>query len=173
MTIRFRGARLATAITCCVFAFFVAGDAGAFNSYLTTFKSTYPSSTSGNAGCVTCHGTKADGSSDTGTWNRYGAALRTAGGATFAARLTAVEGRPYQLQIRAGSQEFDVGVLSQRFHVQHERRSGAHRLSQDGELRDRDRRRQAQLGAEPVIGPGKRGPRWTAVVSRISRRNAA
>ena len=72
-------ARLATAFTLCVFAFLVAGDADAFNSYLTTFKSTYPSSTTGNAGCVTCHGTRADGSSDTGTWNRYGAALRAAG----------------------------------------------------------------------------------------------
>jgi PKD repeat protein len=103
-------ARLATAFTLCVFAFLVAGDADAFNSYLTTFKSTYPSSTTGNAGCVTCHGTRADGSSDTGTWNRYGTAMRAAGGATFAARLAAVEGQDSDGEGHTNRQEIDASA---------------------------------------------------------------
>lgn len=110
MTIRPRRARLATATTLCVFAYLAAVDAEAFNSYLTTFKSTYPASTSGNAGCVTCHGTKADGSSDTGTWNRYGAALRAAAGATFAARLVAVEGQDSDGEGHTNRQEIDANA---------------------------------------------------------------
>jgi len=110
MTKRFPGARLATAIESCVFAVLAAGDAEAFNSYLTTFKSTYPSSTTGNAGCVTCHGTKADGSSDTGTWNGYGAAVRAAAGSTFAARLAAVAGQDSDGEGHANRQEIDASA---------------------------------------------------------------
>lgn len=75
----------------CLSAVLLATDARALSSYLTTFNSTYPASTTGNASCVTCHGTTASGSSNTGTFNRYGAALRALTGG-IAARLAQVEG---------------------------------------------------------------------------------
>ena len=110
MTTRFPGAGPAVAITLCAFALLIAGEARAFNSYLTTFKNTYPSSTTGNASCVTCHGTKADGSSDTGTWNGYGAAVRAATGANFAARLAAVESLDSDGEGHTNRQEIDASA---------------------------------------------------------------
>lgn len=86
-----RQARWAIVTGFCLSAVLLATDARAFSSHLATFNSTYPASTTGSASCVTCHGTTASGSSNTGTFNRYGAALRALTGG-IAARLAQVEG---------------------------------------------------------------------------------
>jgi PKD repeat protein len=87
----------------------LATDARAFSSYLTTFSSTYPASTTDNAGCVTCHGTNASGSANTGTFNRYGAALRALSGG-IAARLVQVEGTDSDGEGNTNRQEINANA---------------------------------------------------------------
>jgi len=96
-------------VLCSVAAWMWTPGAYAFNSYLTSFESTYPGSTTGNAGCVVCHGTNASGARDTGTFNVFGAELASRGG-DIVTRLAAIEGLDSDGEGHTNRQEIDASA---------------------------------------------------------------
>ncbi len=109
MAIRSVLVRVAATVLCSVPAWLWAPGSYAFNPYLDSFQATYSSSTTGNAGCVVCHGTNASGTRDTGTFNVYGAALLGQGG-DIVARLAAVEGFDSDGEGHTNLQEITAGA---------------------------------------------------------------
>ena len=109
MAIRSVLARIAGVLLCGVTASLWAPGSHAFNSYLTDFQSAYSSSTTGDAGCVVCHGTKASGASDTGTFNVFGAELASRGG-DIVTRLAAIEGLDSDGEGHTNRQEIDASA---------------------------------------------------------------
>jgi len=109
MAIRPALIRVAATVFCGIPVWMWAPGAHAFNSYLTSFQSTYPNSTTGDAGCVVCHGTNASGARDTGTFNVFGAEVASRSG-DIVARLAAVEGLDSDGEGHTNRQEIDASA---------------------------------------------------------------